>query len=271
VLGLATGVVAQLVYLIFLFPILLGVIAARIIWWGLQRSAVKNMMLGVLAAVLLSLATYGQYQYTEYLFFQGEVKNEAQSEGVIVSDQMIDRLLQKEVGATGFVGFLRLEAREGIRIGRATSSSSNNGVALQGDWVWFYWLAELVAITGLTVRRVIISLETPYCKNCRHWYNRRGLLGNVALNRAPHVLEGLRTKNYGLAAEYISTRAEPTPRLDIEVEICGSCQTSEVSVNVNRVVYRAFGGPDKKQIFTTMLPYPQYTELVKQVQARRVY
>lgn len=158
VLGVITGAVAQLFYLIFLFPLLMGLGGAFIILGGFKLSKVRTLTLGIGLAILISLVTYSAYQYTEYLFFRQTIKSDLKQEGYVITDTDIDEILQKQVGTTGFVGFLRINTKVGVTLTRLRSGS-DSGLTLKGDWVWLYWILELLGIAFFAVRRVMKVLE----------------------------------------------------------------------------------------------------------------
>lgn len=59
----------------------------------------------------------------------------------------LDEVFREETGSTGFLGYLKLVAREGISISR----SGSGGVPITGMGVWILWLVELLVVAGLPI------------------------------------------------------------------------------------------------------------------------
>lgn len=94
--------------------------------------------------MIAAIALVGTYHYGKY---QLELKDDARqfliSKNLPVTDAAVnettDEFLKSETGATGLIGFLQLEAQQGISI---TRSSSGNGLELKSVWYWVYSAVE---------------------------------------------------------------------------------------------------------------------------------
>ncbi len=150
--GLGAGVITYFVsrelYLILLFPILLGLLCGWIAALAVQIGRVRAPLVAGLFGVLMALILYGTYRYADYYWgFRGDQKGQIEDiYGQKINDdqyqQFEDMALEEEVGATGFVGYTKLTAREGITITRA-SRSSGSGLTLKGVILYIYWVSEI--------------------------------------------------------------------------------------------------------------------------------
>jgi len=125
-------------YLVLAFPLFAGAIAGAV------------LALVVASAVIAALVMYGTYHFAGYyVSFRGEIRNLLVERGAKSAteadvDAFADQILQSEVGDTGLLGYLKLNAREGITITRATAVTSETGMTLQGTGVWIYWGVEIL-------------------------------------------------------------------------------------------------------------------------------
>ena len=122
--------------------------------------------------MIAAIALVGTYHYGKY---QLELKDDARqfliSKNLPVTDAAVnettDEFLKSETGATGLIGFLQLEAQQGISI---TRSSSSNGLELKGVWYWVYSAVEfgnvLVVIAGIAWAAAI----EPFNEAQQQWY-----------------------------------------------------------------------------------------------------
>ena len=142
-------------YLIVVFPTLAGAVTGwalskAIIFGNVTNGAVAALIGLIAAAVLVGTPHYGKYQ----LEFKDEGRRFLISKNLPVTDQAVDEttdeILRSEIGATGFIGFLQLEARHGISITRSLMISSS-GFELRGIWHWVYSAAEFGIVLSIVV------------------------------------------------------------------------------------------------------------------------
>lgn len=141
-------------YLIVAFPIIGGAIAGAVLGLIAKGTGLRNLFLIVLGGIVAGLVMYSVYHFASYyVSFRGEART------VIVDqigsepsdaevDEFVNSFLQEQVADTGFMGFMKLGAQEGITITR-TVSSSGSGFTLQGTLAWVYWAVEIVLAIGI--------------------------------------------------------------------------------------------------------------------------
>lgn len=142
------------IYLIIAFPIIGGAIAGMVLGLIAKGTGLQNLFLIVLGGVVAGLVMYGVYHFASYyVSFRGEAKTVMveqiggePSEAEV--DEFVNSFLQETVADTGFMGFMKLGAQEGITITR-TVSSSGSGFTLQGTLAWVYWAVEILLAMGI--------------------------------------------------------------------------------------------------------------------------
>ncbi len=141
-------------YLIVAFPIIGGAIAGAVIGLVAKAMGLRNLFLMILGGIVAGLIMYGIYHFASYyVSFRGEARTviveQIGSEPTDAEvDELVNSVLQDEVADTGFMGFMKLAAAEGITITR-TVSSSDSGFTLQGTLAWVYWGVEILLAIGI--------------------------------------------------------------------------------------------------------------------------
>jgi hypothetical protein len=119
------------IYLIILFPILMGAVAG-LLGQGMRERLGTNVIVAILASIVLGLLTYAFYRYADYLLFIRELGRNVPT----------------------FQEYTELQAELGLSIGRVTSSSS---IPLEGNVVYIYWLIEM----GIVALLAAIAARRP--------------------------------------------------------------------------------------------------------------
>jgi hypothetical protein len=258
-IGLITYFVSTLIYLIVLFPIIMGLLAGSIISGAVILGKVRNPMIAMLFGVLIAVVLYGTYRYAEYEFgFRDDAREEflqvlrdtADSNGIVATDEELealldevvqgeavgDYLLREETGSTGIVGFVKLSAQEGVTITSTRSTSPNEtGLTLKDTVAYIYWLVEFAVIAGIAMSMARSRATTPFSEETREWYGKGEYLGTVPPQAVQPLIELLQQGNYGQAAQHINRGGNrPVPRTDVMVQRCSS-PTADMLLLVNNV------------------------------------
>ncbi|HEX2619737.1 MAG TPA: hypothetical protein VHL11_06310, partial [Phototrophicaceae bacterium] len=124
--GVAIGAVAyfisKFIYLIVLFPLVMIALGGGIISFAVKRGKIRSRPITLIFGVLMAVLIYGSFRIGEYLGFQEDLYNMAVEE--VGSDnfsrddliQFMDDQLEEETGDTGFIGFTKYSAQQGIDI-----------------------------------------------------------------------------------------------------------------------------------------------------------
>ena len=127
-IGLLAAFVAQYIYILLVFPLLLAATSGMLVGSGLYTLNVQNRLVPITLATIYGAAMYGVYWLGKYLFFAAKVPN--------VTD-------------LDFLTYLRLTAKIGVTI--AEVGTSDPGITLSEPLTWLYWMLELLLICGAAI------------------------------------------------------------------------------------------------------------------------
>lgn len=153
--GLATGAIGSFIYLVILFPILIGTRLGNVINRNAQDLKLNNIYLIIFSAFLCAIVLYVFYHLGRYLIFQvigtidlfGGISDKNLTDAQVI----IQYLLEKETGHSGFVGYILYTVQEGISIGKVFGSSK---ITLSGWLAWLYFTLEFAIIAYLSITAV---------------------------------------------------------------------------------------------------------------------
>lgn len=244
-IGTLVGLFSNFIYLILLFPLGMGLLGALVISKVLTVGKIRYFLAGITLAILMSFAIYGALHFTQYLMFRAEVKDlmvetmveqgmEANPE---IANVLVDYALEEETGSTGFGGYILYEAKIGISIGRAFSSSEFN---LGPGLTWIYWLIELGIIAYLCISPVKDITRQPFCETCDKWYGKEKHLGGKPNANSAILTRLIEIKDYsGLGREL--EKETNLPSVELYVRDCATCTTSASLLSLKRISQGAKG------------------------------
>jgi hypothetical protein len=160
--GALTGFVHQWFYLVFLFPVVMG-LAVGAAGMGLVKAfKLRNSLLAGLAAVLGGVTTQTAMHYVDYQRFLGQVEEKLPG-------------TRAELAAKGFglPQFIDFRAREGVTIGRLGHGDKGINLGYYGSYV--YWGLEVLLIAGIALVMLRAAAAAPFCAACSGWKERRYL------------------------------------------------------------------------------------------------
>jgi hypothetical protein len=237
VIGAVVAFVDQYIYLIFVFPLLMGVIAGGLIAWIVRVGKVRSPFVAILFGILIAAVVYGVYHYGTYYLERQKIVAQISSEQGISADaaqSSFDAGLQNEVGATGFIGYKQFVAKQGITFVSTTYGSSSDAVPIQGNLVYVYWAVEFLIIVLVAAGVARQQARKAFCENCHTWYAGRARIGTVDRKSSKQFISLLRDGNFAEAKAMFIPPARP-PRTDLEMDYCKTCQTSDVLLTAKRV------------------------------------
>jgi hypothetical protein len=245
-LGAILAFVAQYVYLIFGFPLIVGVAAGAVMAQGIRWGKVRDVAVAASLGLLLGFCTYGSYRFIDYLLARNElqtliVEEYADSEDGPVDSAaaaaILDYILLEETGQTGFLGYVLLEAREGLSVShRGIGPSLNVGTAI----TWVYWVIELVIYTAMPAFAAYNAANKPFCRYHNRWYEREKSLGGTIRERVADVESLLDAGDFAGLSRNLRPQA-PIPGIELFIERCTDCQESDPIMTI-KSVYRSSRG-----------------------------
>lgn len=211
-LGVLSFFVARYIWLLFLFPVIIGFLGAGLYSQLIRKYRIRSTWLVVLIGLLMSLLIYFTRHYLDYL----ETIRLVNAEGL------------------SFWQYMRLNALVGFSFGRSDTE-------LSGIFVWLYWLFEVAMTGGIIVFMASDVTRQPFCEKCKDWYSGGTLLGSVAPEDMPVFGTALRQGNYQQASGLIEPDYNGPVRLDVYIRRCNNeahdliLQVDQIETSNNKI------------------------------------
>ena len=241
--GFVIGVFSQLIYIVFLFPLVMGINSGKLIADVIHRAKVRKTSQLIFFSLLSAVTIYGTFHYCRYVGLQVRTSLEmfpglsqaTEGKNLRLAKVFLDYALKEETGYSGFAGYMLYRASEGVSIGRLFRSSS---FTLGPILTWLYWIMEFGIILWLTVHRGKKMMGTAFCKSCGSWYSREKHLGGTALANETFLLDLIKQKDFIELGKLMDQNAE-LPSLEVYFQGCEVCNKGHSHL----VVRHAFQGP----------------------------
>jgi hypothetical protein len=244
--GFIVGLLSNLLYLVFVFPVVIGIGNGSVIADAVKRMKIRKPSQLIILSVLSVVALYGTLHYGRYVGFVVGASLEISSsdwdaaleyENLSVAKAFLDYALEEETGQPGFPGYMLYKANEGVSIGRlARSSSVNLGPVLTRS----YWLLEFGVILGLTVQKGRKVTGAPVCESCGNSYAGEKHLGGTASTNESSLLELIRQRDFTGLRTLMEPNAE-LPSLEVYFQGCLVCGKSPSQLVVRHASQSAKG------------------------------
>lgn len=186
-LGWLISFVGQWLYLIVVFPALVGVglfvVGKVMACMAKMRNPWLGGLLGLVSAIVAMVANH----YFDYLRFMEEQKVIAAlpPPGRPWPPRAQDLALLAQIKKVkDFRSFMEFSAREGVTIaGRGGKGGFNLGYT--GTWI--YWLVELAVVAFMAAGGLVLGAREPFCSGCNSWKHLRQL-GSWPVDQQEEVL-----------------------------------------------------------------------------------
>lgn len=220
IVGGIVYLVSQLIYLIFIFPFIIGAVYGFLLAYGIEFGKIRNNVVVVVIGLLGAVILYGASRYPVYMIdFKNDVRDELEAfvgPGGVVSDRDVDKvanlILEEETGSTGYWGFVQLEAKEDISIGRRSSDL----FTLDGTLAWLYWVIDFGIIAAVGLMFGFTQSKEPFSTASNDWYKMDRFIGTVKVNSYHMFMKLLLDGNFEEAGEYlVDDRHAPPPKYDV--------------------------------------------------------
>jgi hypothetical protein len=217
--GWVASALGQIWYLVFLFPLGMGIALAvlgnAVCRWARLRNPTVAGLGGLLAGAAAILAMHA-------------ADHQAARRLIQARPDTVPALLRERLDEDHSLrGYLDATARIGLTI----SGRSGEGINLGYSGTHLYWALELVVVGGLALFGARAAATRPFCVGCGHWKAERLL---SVLNEAPDLVPTLRR---GLL-EDLGSHRPPADKgdLTLSVAVCPFCGTeSPVDVRLERL------------------------------------
>jgi len=264
-IGGATAFVSKFIYFIVLFPIGMGFATGAVLGFAVKKGKIRNPVTALGIGVLGGLVAYGALMYGQYMNFQDETERIMATEYQITDQQKaregIETFLKEETGSSGFVGFLKLAAKEGTSISRGSSK-----IKLNETFTYLLWLIELGIVGFLAASIPFGAAGEPFNEESNEWYGDKKLVGSAPAESQDELIRLLNMDDMTGAAALLSSQPDlPMPRIDVYAQSCESVPYSDSVIIVSRVSTNAKKQQESKDLLSGLVSASQRSQLVPQI------
>ena len=244
--GIIAAIFSQLIYMVLVFPLLMGFAGGRVITGGIQMAKIRKAPQMILLALVAAITIYGTYHYGRYIALQIETSftmfpgfSEATADKHLsAAKALVDYALKKETGLSGFAGYMLFKAKEGVSIGRWYHSDRLN---LGPVLTWGYWVLEfgmIFYVTFLTGKNLI---NRAFCEYCGNWYGRERHLGGTRMANKSALTGLIEQKDFIQIGRLLDEDAG-LPSLELYWQGCEVCKKSRSQLVVRHAFQSQKGG-----------------------------
>lgn len=234
-IGLGFGIAGTFFYLIFIFPIVIGLLGGSLITDVAKYTKTRNLSLILTTCILTAIVLYGSMFYTRFIGLQittslqafGGVSNENLKDAKV----FVDYALEKETGYSGFVGYVLYKANQGVSIGKVFRSNALN---LGPIFTWLYWLIELGVITFIMFHKSKGISTKLLCESCNSWYAEKRHIGGIPAAKEIDVLNLIKLKDYSNVGQALEENAD-VPSTEFYLQSCPVCDKSNSLLSATKV------------------------------------
>jgi hypothetical protein len=271
IFGALVSLFSNLVYLIILFPALMGAIAGGFVAAAVRGGKIRNPAVAIVGAIVAGLVIYGSMWAVDYLQFRNTVKTELVKDSPKTDpadiEKLIDLGLMMETGQSGFVGYVLYQDQQGVSIGRVTSSGK--GVNLGPTFSWVYWGIEILIVLWLAILIGKNPASAPFCESCERWYGKDQLLGTLGASRSKELLALLDGGQFAKLGEELQSNPA-TPNLGVFMATCGKdCTAGEAFLAVRTQTRDSKGNLTTKDLAKGMITAFEMQDLLRGIEARK--
>ncbi len=187
-LGGVTFLVSQLIYLVVIFPVLLGLGSGWLLRQAVVRGKVRNPLAAGVVAVFMAGLLYGTMHWADYVLFRQNANAEIRralrgSRQSSAANITVDNFLKETTGKTGFSGFLQYRSQQGLMINRSLMR-----LPVGSQIMWNYWGFEFLVTGAIALGFASGAARKPFCEGCQSWYNTVDRLGRLSQAQLPEFL-----------------------------------------------------------------------------------
>ncbi|PZO39449.1 MAG: hypothetical protein DCF19_14435 [Pseudanabaena frigida] len=258
-IGSATAFISKFIYFIVLFPMGMGFATGAVLGLAVKKNKIRNPMLALGWGIVGGIVTNASLMYGQYINFQQETEQIMGREYNLtdkkqVEDQ-INAILKQETGDSGFVGFLKLSAREGTSISRGSSKIKLN------DTFTYLLLIELGIVGFLAASIPFGAAGEPFSEDGNDWYGEKQLIGSVTEDYKDELIRLLNIDD--IAAALLSSQADlPMPRIDVYARSCDAAFNSDSVIMVSRISMNARKQVESKVLLEGLISHLQRSQLI---------
>jgi hypothetical protein len=246
--GLVFGIIGSFIYLILVFPAIMGGIGGYIITESAKYTKTRNSRYVIFSSLLTALILYIAFHYMRYLGLHAitalQTFGDFSDKSLAAAKVVVEYALEKETGHSGFIGYILFKAKQGVSIGRIFSSNKLN---LGPIFTWFYWLIEIGIIAFITVSVGKQIAKKPFCEFCNSWYAEQRHIGGISANKEIEILNLIKQRDFAGMGKNLEENSD-SPSLELYLQGCKSCDKSNSFLTISKAKYQ-----NGKLVFSELL------------------
>jgi len=256
--GIAIGglahLVGRLIYLIVLFPLVMGFLGSMVVGIAIHSGKCRNIALATFIGIIGGVNIYASMHYFDYLHFRAEFEKAVTKQDFAIdvekedAGSLVDIFLLSETGSQGIVGYMKYMAHQGVSIGRG----GRNGINIGKVGTYIYWLVECIIIVFLALLGAKTAND-PFCSRCDKWYEEKQITttdwGTVAA-----IESAIDARKYDLIPGLVKT-PNGVPYGILEGMICPKCSESDTIFKVKHVSLTKKGKEQTEDYYESVIPF----------------
>ena len=252
-------------YLILIFPAAAGFAVGFALSAGVTAGKIRNGAVAMLIGVICGIATMGTYHFLSYqIGFKSDVKNAISQNGAAVTDRdeqaAEDVFLTDEVKQTGFPGYLSYEAKQGITITRASSSS---GFSLKGPWAWGYFGLEVAFVMFIAGGLALSAANEPFDERSNAWYGKAVHVLSAPLEQSEAIQAALKRGAFTEAGQLMTRTPLGPPKVDLTARSTPDGHPDNIVLELSRVTLDNKKNPSTARIEHGMVNQAELQQIIE--------
>ena len=267
VTGFAAHLISQWIYLIFVFPVGIGLAVGYVGSAMAGRFKVRSPAMAGLAGFLGGVVAMASMHFFDYQTVRSLVEDWPAEEKAFcqVSEAEFGEMVQKGTpqekedawleykvyrASRSLPAFMDFQAEQGVELKRAGSGDKTKGINLGYVGSWIYWVVEILLVAFLTYSVVKGRASEPFCRRCQQWKQQR-VLGSVGTD-VQGAAGALRSGDLARIRKHGS--GIPDKSTEVIAYVCPRCDSAgEVDVKLNVVTVEK---KKTKKTTVAFLTYP---------------
>jgi hypothetical protein len=262
-LGFLASFVGQWIYLILVFPFVIGLALGGIGALGIRVGKVRHPWLAGGAGFLAGVLAMTMMHYFDYLRFDRQFPADKRAAlRAVLGQRQVQlaglggnagrmQLLIQAVQVQDFPSYLDFEARQGVTISHGAGHKDKGGMNLGYIGTYIYWLVETLIVACVAFSMMRSQASEPFCTTCQNWKQKRAI-GTLGTPAGP-VVEAVREGDVNALWEH-----EPKPHggpLAVYVSSCQKCgNEAAADVLVQHVTINKKGQTKRQNLVQVTYP-----------------
>lgn len=231
--GIAVGGLTYLIssffYLFFISAFFAGIAGAVVYAILLSISKVHHTLLTTLIGFVMGLCIAGTFYGIPYFILRHDYVESVQAEYQVdarLANESFDAILTEETGAPGYLGYMKLRAREGDEYTNYLIFNSlpafEFSFTMKSTGAWLYWIIETLLFTLPVAYIGRLSGTQAFNKTTGEWYDSdQNQIGSVSLSDKEKLLRLLNENDLeGMRELIFPEEALGHPTLEIYEQHC---------------------------------------------------